>query len=215
MPISPHVNRKEALMSANQSKSEEPSGGGKGIFIALIPWLVFTVLASHASLKLGSLAALAAAVVIAVPGVRAGRPKLIEIGAVATFIGFVVVAFVVDASTAHWVARYARGIAALILSLISFASLLFTPFTEQYAREQVPEQYWGSPRFKEINRKLTTMWACIFGAMVPFHVIAGTVDTTAGNIVFNWAIPLGLVVWGIKRSSAAGETEAGTVQQAV
>src|SRR5580700_9517616 len=106
MSISPHVNRKETLMSSGKSQSAEPSAGGKGIFIALIPWLVFTVLASHATLKLGSLAALAAAVVIAAPGVRAGRPKLIEIGAVATFIGFVVVAFVVDASTAHWVARY-------------------------------------------------------------------------------------------------------------
>jgi hypothetical protein len=79
----------------------------------------------------------------------------------------------------------------------------------------VPERYWGSPKFKEINRKLTTMWACIFAAMVPFHAIAGALDTRAGNVVFNWAIPLGLVVWGIKRSSAAGETEAGTVQKAV
>ena len=139
---------------------------------------------------------------------RAGRPKLLEVGAVVTFIGFVVVAFLADASTAHWVARYARGIAALILSLISFASLFFTPFTEEYAREQVPEQYWGSPKFKEINRKLTTMWACIFAAMVPFHAIAGTVNTKAGNIVFNWVIPLGLVYWGIKRSSAPEESDA-------
>ena len=130
-----------------------------------------------------------------------------------TFIGFVVVAFLADASTAHWVARYARGIAALILALISFASLFFTPFTEQYAREQVPEQYWGSPKFKAINRKLTTMWACIFAAMVPFHAIAGTLDTKLGNIIFNWAIPLGLVFWGIKRSSAAGESDAGAVQK--
>ena len=200
-------------MSSNKTESAEPSGGGKGIFIALIPWIVFTVLASHSSLKLGSLAALAAAIVIAVPGVRAGRPKLIEVGGVVTFIGFVVVAFVVDASTAHWVARYARGIAALILSLIAFASLFFTPFTEQYAREQVPQQYWGSPKFKEINRKLTTMWACIFAAMVPFHVLAGAIDTKAGNIIFNWAIPLGLVVWGIKRSSAPDEADASTVQK--
>jgi hypothetical protein len=207
MSISPHAERKETSMSSSQSASAEPKGGGKGIIIALIPWIVFTVLASHSSLKLGSLAALAAAIVIAVPGVRAGRPKLIEVGAVVTFIGFAVVAFLVDASTAHWVARYARGIAALILSLIAFASLLFTPFTEQYAREQVPEQYWGSPKFKMINRKLTTMWACIFGAMVPFHAIAGTVNTRAGNIVFNWAIPLGLVVWGIKRSSAPDEAD--------
>ena len=80
-------------MSSNQSENPEPSGGGKGIFIALIPWIVFTVLASHATLKLGSLAALAAAIVIAVPGIRSGRPKVLEVGAIVTFIGFVVVAF--------------------------------------------------------------------------------------------------------------------------
>jgi MFS family permease len=213
MSISRHVNRKETFMSSNQSQSAEASGGGKGIFIALIPWIVFSVLASHATLTLGSVAALAAAVVIAAPGVRSGRPKLLELGAVVTFIGFVVVAFLADASTAHWIARYARGIAALILALISFASLSLTPFTEQYARDQVPEQYWGSPKFKEINRKLTTMWACIFAAMVPFHVIAGTINTKPGNIVFNWAIPLGLVYWGIKRSTAPDETDATPVQK--
>jgi hypothetical protein len=213
MSISGHVNRKETFMSSTKSESAEPSAGGKGIFIALIPWIVFTVLASHATLKIGSLVALAAAIVIAVPGIRAGRPKSLEVGAVVTFIGFVVVAFLADGSTAHWVARYARGIAALILSLISFASLFFTPFTEQYAREKVPERYWGSPKFKAVNRRLTTMWACIFAAMVPFHAIAGTLNTKAGNIVFNWAIPLGLVYWGIKRSSAAGESDTATVQK--
>jgi hypothetical protein len=213
MAISHNVNRKENSMSSNKSEGAEATGGGKGIFIALVPWIIFTVLASHATLKIGSLAALAAAIVIAVPGIRAGRPKALEVGAIFTFIGFVVVAFLADASTAHWVARYARGIAALILAAISFASLFFTPFTEQYAREQVPEQYWGSPKFKEINRKLTTMWACIFAAMVPFHAIAGTLDTRLGNIVFNWAIPLGLVVWGIKRSSAPGDGETAQVQK--
>jgi hypothetical protein len=213
MAISHHVDRKETFMSSNESKTAEPGAGGKGIFIALIPWIVFTVLVAHASLELGSLAALAAAVVIALPGVRSGRPKLLEVGAVVTFIGFVAVAFLADGATAHWVARYARGIAAAILSLISFASLLFTPFTEEYARDSVPEKYWSSPRFKQINRKLTTMWACVFGAMVPFHVIAGAIDTQRGNIIFNWAIPLALVLWAIKRSSAAGDSDTTPVQR--
>jgi hypothetical protein len=205
MAISHHVNRKETVMSSN--KSAEPSGGANGIFIALIPWVVFTLLVAHASLAIGSLAALAAAVVIALPGIRSGRPKLLEVGAVVTFIGFLAVAFLADGATADWVARYARGIAAAILSLISFASLLFTPFTEEYAREQVPAQYWGSPRFKSINRKLTAMWASVFAAMVPFHVIAGAIDTTRGNLIFNWAIPLALVFWAIKRSSAASASD--------
>jgi hypothetical protein len=213
MAISHHINPKETSMSSNKTETAEPSGGGKGIFIALIPWLVFTVLVAHSTLTLGSIAALAAAVVIALPGVRSGRPKLLEVGGVVTFIGFAAVALLADASVAHWVARYARGIAAAILALISFASLLFTPFTEQYAREQVPRQYWGSPRFKQVNRKLTTMWACIFAAMVPFHAIAGTINTKPGNIIFNWAIPLGLVFWGIKRSSAPTDGGAGIVQK--
>jgi hypothetical protein len=213
MPISPQVNRKENSMSATKSDSAKPSGGGKGLFIALIPWIIFTALTSHASLTLGSLAALAAAVVIAVPGIRAGRPKLLEVGAVVTFIGFAVVALLVDSSTAHWIALYARGIAALILAAIAFGSLWFTPFTEQYAREQIPEKYWGSRLFKEKNRKLTAMWGCIFAAMVPFHVIAGAVDTRLGNIIFNWAIPLALVYWGIKQSYRSSEGDAGALQR--
>jgi hypothetical protein len=213
MAISHHVNRKEAFMSSTNSDRAEPRAGGKGIFIALIPWIVFTLLVAHASLTLGSLAALAAAVVIAVPGIRSGRPKLLEVGAVVTFIGFAAIALLADPATAHWVARYARGIAAAILSLISFASLLFTPFTEEYAREQVPEKYWSSPRFKQINRKLTTMWAGVFAAMVPFHVIAGAIDSTRGNLIFNWAIPLALVFWAIRRSSAAGDGGTTAVQK--
>jgi uncharacterized membrane protein len=207
MAISHHVNRKESFMPSNKGENAESSAGGKGIFIALIPWIIFTVLAAHSTLKVGSLVALAAAAVIAIPGIRSGHPKSLEIGAVITFIGFVVVAFVADGSTAHWVARYARGIAALILAAIAFGSLLFVPFTEQYARDQVPEQYWGSRRFKQINRKLTALWGFVFIAMVPFHIIAGAVNTRPAIIICNWVIPLALVIWGIKRTSAISDSE--------
>jgi hypothetical protein len=44
------------------------------------------------------------------------------------------------------------------------------------------------------------MWACVFAAMVPFHVAAGVIDKKPTNILFNWVIPIGLIVWGAKRS---------------
>jgi hypothetical protein len=44
------------------------------------------------------------------------------------------------------------------------------------------------------------MWACVFTAMVPFHVAAGVIDKKPTNILFNWVIPIGLIVWGAKRS---------------
>ncbi len=40
------------------------------------------------------------------------RPRMLELGAVAAFAGFAIVAFSADPATGAWVARYARAIAA-------------------------------------------------------------------------------------------------------
>ena len=81
---------------------------------------------------------------------------MIEIAAVATFIVFTVVAFVADPSVTHWLTRYARAVAAAVLALLVFGSLLFVPFTAEYSRRSVPREYWHSPKFMAINRRLTS-----------------------------------------------------------
>lgn len=191
--------------TASPTAAAQSHTGGAAIFIALVPWVVFTILAQHVSLELGSIIALAAAAVIALPGVRAGRPKALELGAVVTFAAFAVVSLIVAHHTGTDVARYARGIAAAALSVIAFASLLFVPFTEQYARERVDERFWSAPQFKAVNRNLTIMWGAVFAAMVPFHILAGALDRPGTNILFNWVVPVALVVWAAKRSTGAGD----------
>ena len=79
------------------------------------------------------------------------------------------------------------------------------PFTEQYAREEVPPELWSTPTFKSVNRRLTLLWGTVFAAMVPFHIAAGAIDTRPTNIVLNWVIPIGLVLWGIKQTSIITE----------
>jgi hypothetical protein len=166
--------------------------------MAAIPWLLFTVVAEHGTLKAASIGALLMAIWVARPGIQAGKPKALELGAVVTFVAFTVAAFVVDPSVAHWLERYARAIAAGLLALISFGSLLAVPFTEQYARDKVPPEFWGSTKFKAINRKLTTIWACTFAAMVPFHMAAGAINSRPTNILFNWVTPFVLVFIALK-----------------
>ena len=173
-----------------------------GIFLALVPWLIFSVVC-HFSVPAASLLALVASALIAVPGVRAGRPKLLELAAVASFAGFSIVVLAIDPGTADTLHLYARAITAGLLAVIAFGSLLFTPFTEQYARESVPERVWNTPQFKAGNRELSALWGGVFGAMVPCHFIAGSIDTTRSNLVFNWVVPVLLVLWAVKRSSAA------------
>ena len=188
------------------SSQADAAGPGSGIYLAFIPWVVFTLVAQHSTLKLAAVGALLASVVIAARSVRAGGVKVLELGAVLAFVAFTVVAFTADPATAAFVDRYARAIAAGLLSLIALGSLLVVPFTEQYARETVPRQLWSSPQFKQINRKLTTMWGLVFAAMIPAHVIAGALDTHRANLIFNWAIPIALVIWAAKRTARVSDS---------
>ena len=167
---------------SEHAKRAQAAGPGAGIYLAFIPWVVFSVVAEHSTLKLAAAGALLASAVIAARPARSGGAKVLELGAVLAFVVFTVVAFTADPATAEFVDRYARAIAAGLLSLIAFGSLLVVPFTEQYARETVPRQLWSSPQFKQINRKLTAMWGLVFAAMVPAHVIAGALDTHRANL---------------------------------
>ena len=70
---------------------------------------------------------------------------------------------------------YGRGVCALILAVIMLGSLLVVPFTEQYAREQVPPAYWHSPVFRVLNRRISAA----FGLAV--LVMAAVTSCPAGS----------------------------------
>jgi hypothetical protein len=180
---------------------------GSNIYIAFVPWVLFSVITTHDEVRAAAVVALVAAIAISVPGLRAGRPKALEIGAIVAFAAFAIVALLADSSTREWLALYARGIAAALLALIAFGSLLRTPFTEQYARESVPREFWSSARFKSVNRRLTTMWGFVFLLMIPSHVAAGLIDTRRGNTFFNWVIPIGLIVFAVKQTGKVADED--------
>ncbi|MBV9808687.1 MAG: hypothetical protein JO286_15995 [Solirubrobacterales bacterium] len=191
-----------SLFDGRADHSRIDRGPGIKIYVAFIPWVMFSLIARHSTLRAAAVAALVGALVIALPAIYARRTKVLEIGAILAFAGFTIVAFAADPATGDWVARYARAIAAALLAVIAFSSLLVSPFTAQYARESVPRQFWSSPRFTQINRQLTLMWALVFTALVPAHLIAGALNTGRANLLFNWALPAILVFWAAKRTSA-------------
>lgn len=181
---------------------------GSSIYVAFAPWILFGALAQRSELLVAAVAALAAAIAINLASLRAGRPKLLELGAIGAFAGLALAGLLTDAATSEWLTRYARAIAAGLLALIAFGSLLWIPFTEQYARESVPRRLWSSPRFKRINRRLTVMWGLVFTVMIPSHILAGALDTHRANTIFNWVVPIVLVVWAVKRTAAiSGATQ--------
>ena len=49
-----------------------------------------------------------------------------------------------------------------VIAVVALGSLAFLPFTEQYARESVPREHWGSPLFRRTDRILTAVWGGVF-----------------------------------------------------
>jgi protein-S-isoprenylcysteine O-methyltransferase Ste14 len=45
------------------------------------------------------------------------------------------------------------------------------PFTLQFAREQVPQEFWANPQFIATNYKITGVWAVAFVILVLADVI--------------------------------------------
>jgi hypothetical protein len=185
----------------NGAGRDDADKGGvhPSIWLAFVPWILFAVLCRRDSLQAAVVVGLAAAVVISLPSVLAGRPKILELSTVAFFVIFVVVVFAVDPGADDFLNRYGRAIATGGLALIAAVSLLVgKPFTEQYAREQVDPSLWGTERFLRLNRDFTAGWALVFLAMACSHVVAGAIDTHRAETIFNWVIPIGLIVAMVK-----------------
>jgi hypothetical protein len=196
----------EPETTATPAAAEHTSGGA--MYLSFGSWVLFTVLAEHGTLKLAAIASLVIAIAVTLYSTRGGGSlKMLDLAAIATFIAFAILAFVGDHSLTHFLTRYARAIAAALLAILVLGSLLFTPFTEQYARERVPKRFWGSPEFKATNRKLTLLWAGVFALMTCSHIIAGAIDKPVTNIIFNWVIPIYLVLHASQAAPGAAETK--------
>jgi hypothetical protein len=176
------------------------------MFYSLVPWAVFTLAAGHGGTKYVAPAALVATVLalaIAVYNTRGSSLKIIDASGVLTFAVITVIAFVSGDAVRRHLVDYGRGGAALILAVVMFASLLFMPFTEQYARESVPEQYWHSPVFHALNRKLTAVWGTAILVMSGGHLLSGHLEAAGDlhrrtNLTLNWIIPVLLVLGALK-----------------
>ncbi len=151
--------------------------------------MLFTLITQHDSLKAAAIAALGAGVVIALPALIAGRPKVLELGAVLAFAGFTVVAFSADPATSAWLARYARAIAAGVLAadLGRFAAT-HTVHRAVRAGVGAAAVLVVSP-LQGDQPRLTLMWSWVFIAMIPSHLIAGAVNTHRANTISPGSCP--------------------------
>lgn len=149
------------------------------ILLGFAPYVAFFLFMRAVSVDAGLWAALAVAAGSAGLGwTRTGSLKVLEIGTIVLFAGLAVFTW-----AGHWtwtVMALRLAVDAGLLAIMLASLAIGRPFTLQYAREQVPEQYWRAPLFLAINGRITWAWAVAFAVMVAAHAV----------VVFAPAVPV-------------------------
>jgi hypothetical protein len=172
-------------------------------YAALLPWAVFAIVdrtqGDPAWAGIGAL--ITALALLAASSRTDGRRNVnvIMVGAVVWFAG-IATAGLLDRTNSGILARDGRVLSAVGFVVIALGSLAFKPAVEYYTRPHVRSSQWDDPAFRRVNVLITLIWAATFAGIALAHVVASAIATPEAFTVFNWVVPMALVVIAAHRS---------------
>ncbi len=136
------------------------------LILAFAPLIVFSVLSRflpHGYIGVAGLAAAVTALIVIATSRPIWPPKILNSCSLMLFAVIAVLGFTLGKNHDRWLATWGGAGVGLVLGTIIVVLIPVMPFTEQFARESVPQAEWSSPTFKKINRVLSAGWgAAIF-----------------------------------------------------
>lgn len=183
------------------------------LVLGFLPLIAFSLLArllpSH---DFGVAALLSAAVAVIAMAAHhpIWPPMLLTAASLIIFIVLAIVGFTAGAHTDRWAATWLAPAFAVIIGLIILVLIPVMPFTEQYARQSTPQQYWSSPTFKRINHVLSAAWGAATVAIGVSRVVAAIIKDRPGHhtvleLVFSAVIPVAILIYMLKFSKSYPE----------
>ena len=168
-----------------------------GILLGLAPWIVYWVLVGNAPFTVAALVAAVVAVAAFVLGqVRGGPGRILEIGALATFLVLTVLSFALsEPFLQKWLLPLSNA-GLLVVALVG--ALVGRPFVREFAEVGQPKHVLESDLFARTTTLLTWIWVAAFAGMTVSSVIPPIVDGDAtirdtGNplsFVCYWVVPV-------------------------
>lgn len=149
-----------------------------GILLGLTPFIAFFVLMRFVAPLAGLAGALMVSLALCARMLWRGEAiKVLEFGSLILFALLTV--YTVLAAPTWSIATVRLAVDGGLLAIVLMSLAIGHPFTLQYAREQVPPQYWNAPRFVAVNRLISGVWAGAFAIMVAADVSAEYIPAVA------------------------------------
>lgn len=192
------------MTAADQTTSARSSSADGGFIGGLAPWIVYWILVGNVDFRLAVLIAFGVAVFELLRAYNQGSlVTSLDIGSTLAFGVLTIITFATDDRfLERWIQPLTSG---ALLAIAVGSILLGRPFAREYARAEVPEEFWTSPRFLRTTSIITWVWTAAFAVMTVSALIPPIVDgqntfhdqSDEVSVVFYWVIPIIALVLGI------------------
>lgn len=158
--------------------------------VGLSPWILYSIVEGEGRLELSAALALGLAVaILCLNWLRGSAPKMLEYSDVVYFAGLAILVAFASAGTRTWLELWGGEVANVALVVIVLGSILIRrPFTLQYAKEDVPQEYWDTPEFLRVNYLISWVWAVAFIIEAASGWYGDAILENSNNIWTGWII---------------------------
>ena len=185
------------------------------LIVGFLPLIAFSLLAKilpSGDIGIAGLIAALLAVAVMLTSRPVWPPKILNACSFVLFAVLAILGFSVGKGDDSWLATWTGAGVGIIIGVVMLLLVPVIPFTEQYARESVPREEWGSPRFKRVNRGLSLAWGASIvliglsrlAAAAARHSSAHTV----AQILLGAAVPVVIIVYMLKFTQSYPERAA-------
>jgi hypothetical protein len=183
-------------------------------FSPLIAFSLLTKFLPSGDVGIAGLVAALLAVAVMLTSHPIWPPKIINACSFVVFTVLAVLGFALDKGDKVWLATWPGGGVAIILGVVILLLVPVIPFTEQYAKESVPREEWGSPTFKRVNQGLSVAWGTATVLIGLSRVAAEAVARHASGhhvaqILLGAAVPVVVIIYMLKFTQSYPERVAG------
>jgi hypothetical protein len=155
------------------------------LLLAFSPFIAFALLDRCVDATFGLIAGTCVAAGLLARDVlsKDRKIKILEIGTVVLFGALAAYSILVKVD---WTIVGVRlCVDAGLLTVVLVSMVVRQPFTLEYAREEVPKEFWSQPKFIQTNYVITAVWAAAFAIMVGADVV----------MLYVPAVPIKVGIW--------------------
>jgi hypothetical protein len=172
-------------------------------FLPLIAFSLLTKILPSGDVGVAGLVAALLALAVMLTSHPVWPPKILNACSFLLFTLLAILGFSLDKGDKLWLATWPGGGAAIVLGAVVLLLVPVIPFTEQYAKQSVPPEEWGTPRFQRVNHVLSLAWGASivligFARVAAEAVARHSSGHRLAQILLGAAVPVVIIVYTLK-----------------